>query len=77
MRNTAELKSRGMKCLTEQLGVVDAEQFIAAMLREQFDYAKWRREFYEAMKPGEFLQNAADYAQAHPFQGNAKKLILS
>ena len=37
---TVELLSRGMKCLVQNMGVVDAEYFIAAVQRERFDYTK-------------------------------------
>jgi len=33
-----ELMSRGMECLTETLGVVEAERFISLVIRERFDY---------------------------------------
>ena len=36
--STAEIMSKGMKCLMEQLGVVEAERFVATVIRERFDY---------------------------------------
>lgn len=41
--STEELMDRGMRCLVEKLGVVNAERFIAAVLRERFDYTEWQR----------------------------------
>ena len=76
MINAADLKSKGMRCLTEQMGVVEAEMFVSMMLREQFDYTKWQREYYDAMKPGEFMRGALEYAKAHPFEGKAKHVKL-
>ena len=35
--NTVEIMNRGMQCLTDGLGVVDAEQFISIIIREKFD----------------------------------------
>jgi hypothetical protein len=34
----------GMKILIEQLGNVEAERFVSILLREPFDYTKWRRD---------------------------------
>ena len=70
--NTFELAEAGMNCLTEKFGVVGAEAFIALILREKLDYTKWRRDFYDAMKPGEFHDNALAYAEEHPYTGNAQ-----
>ena len=33
----------GMQALISRLGNVDAEKFISLVLREPFDYTKWRR----------------------------------
>ena len=49
--NISEIKNKGMQCLVEHMGVVEAELFISIILREQFDYTKWQREYYDAMKP--------------------------
>ena len=42
MRSDTVLKDEGMRILAEQLGLVEAERFIALMRREPFDYTKWR-----------------------------------
>ena len=42
--------------------------------REKFDYTKWQREHYDAMENGAFRRNAAEYAKAHPYTGNAERL---
>lgn len=41
--STEELMDKGMRYLVEKLGTVDAEKFIAAVLRERFDYTAWQR----------------------------------
>ena len=41
--NTVEVIDRGIKCLSDNIGSRDAEIFIATILRERFDYTKWRR----------------------------------
>ena len=74
MTNTVEIMNRGMECLTEKLGVVDAEHFISIIIREKFDYTKWQRQYFDAMEPGEFHKKALEYAKNHPFEGNAERL---
>lgn len=39
-----------------------------------FDYTKWRREYFEKMKPGQFSEEAVAYAKAHPHKGKGKRL---
>ncbi|MBK1646859.1 hypothetical protein CKO25_19945 [Thiocapsa imhoffii] len=43
MRTDAEIRSHGIQLLTNALGVVEAERFIALLNRERFDYTKWRQ----------------------------------
>ena len=72
--NTIDIMNRGMQCLTEKLGVVEAEQFISIIIREKFDYTKWQRQYFDAMRPGEFHKNALEYANTHPYMGKAENL---
>ena len=44
MKNSTVLLNKGMDCLTEHLGLVDAERFISLISSERFDYTEWRRE---------------------------------
>lgn len=43
MKTDIELRSDGMKLLRTQLGLVESERFLTLMLREPFDYTKWRQ----------------------------------
>lgn len=61
---TVELLSRGMECLVEAMGVVEAEYFIAAVQRDRFDYIKWQREHFDKMDLRTFVNNAKTYAQS-------------
>ena len=72
--NTIELLNKGMECLKDNLGVVDAEMFISIIIREKFDYTSWQREYFDAMTPGQFGKEAAEYAKNHPFKGNAERI---
>ena len=61
--STVELMNRGMNCLIEQLGNVEAERFVAAIMREKFDYTKWRQEHWPEMTSEEFNAAAVAYAK--------------
>lgn len=69
-----ELMCRGMECLTEALGIVEAEEFISLVIRERFDYTRWQRDHFDNMKPGAFHAQALEYAKAHPYDGPAERL---
>jgi hypothetical protein len=56
------------------LGIVEAEHFISTIIREKFDYTTWQRQYFDAMEPGAFHKNAVEYANAHPYKGNAERL---
>ena len=43
MRTDTEIRREGMSALIQMLGAVDAERFVATLLRERFDYTEWRR----------------------------------
>ena len=42
MRTDTIVKTDGMKLLLNGLGKVDAERFVALIIREPFDYTNWR-----------------------------------
>lgn len=71
---TSEIMRKGMECLTQQMGIVEAEQFISVIIREKFDYTKWQRGYFDRKTPGEISREASDFEQAHPFSGNAIRL---
>lgn len=67
IRNEDMIMKKGMDCLTRNLGIVEVEMFISALIRNAYDYTQWRREYFEnAYKDGEssqlenFLNAAAD-----------------
>ena len=61
---TIDLLMRGMKCLVNTLGIIDAEYFISAVRRERFDYTKWQREYFDNIDLETFVSDAADYAKS-------------
>jgi hypothetical protein len=44
MITDTEIKRKGLQILTQYLGNVEAERFVALIQREPFDYTKWRQE---------------------------------
>ncbi len=47
MITDTELRVRGVQVLTQLLGSVAAERFIALVQREPFDYTEWQRTLWE------------------------------
>lgn len=63
---TTEILERGIDCLVKNLGIVEAEAFIAAVQREKFDYTKWHQNvFAEDMTLEEINAAAVEYRKAH------------
>ena len=56
-----------MECLVKSLGVLETEVFISSLLRENFDYTEWQREYFSNMALDDFLNNAQTYDQKNPF----------
>ena len=74
MVNTVDIMNRGMECLTEKLGIVEAEHFISIIIREKFDYTKWQRQYFDKMAPGKFHEEALEFSKTNPYTGNSKRL---
>jgi len=53
-----EIRLKGMQVLTDQIGDVEAERFVALIQREPFDYTKWRRELDSDLSIEEISQRA-------------------
>ena len=58
MMTDTEIKLKGIQILTNQLGDVEAERFIALIQREPFDYTKWRQELEESIPIEEISKKA-------------------
>ncbi len=52
------LRSEGMKVLLEKLGRVDAERFIALIIKEPFDYTKWQSDLMKDISVRELSSKA-------------------
>lgn len=47
MMTDTEIRVKGITALSNSLGTVEAERFIALILREPFDYTQWQRTLFE------------------------------
>ena len=56
------IRQEGMTALLEKLGMVDAERFISLIIREPFDYAKWRADLFDGMSVEQLAQKANEYS---------------
>jgi ligand-binding SRPBCC domain-containing protein len=64
MTNSVALLDRGMRCLNNELGILDAERFVTLLLREPFDYTEWRREhLFVDMSLDEIIDEADKYCK--------------
>jgi len=69
MKDTAAIMNKGMTCLLEKLGALETEIFISHLLREPFDYTKWRKDnLYDNLSLHDLNQKAAKYAKEHPLK---------
>jgi hypothetical protein len=71
MMTDTEVKIEGVRALTESLGKVGAERFIALIQREPFDYTKWQRTLWEGSSVEEISRNATRISEALTEQGAA------
>lgn len=46
MRTDTEIRLEGLQALFKALGTVEAERFVALLLREPFDYTAWHRSLW-------------------------------
>jgi hypothetical protein len=58
MITDTEIKIRGIQVLSQYLGDVEAERFIALIQREPFDYTKWHQQQDEPLSIEEISRSA-------------------
>ena len=61
MLSNTILRDEGMRILAEQLGLIEAERFIAIMRREPFDYTQWRQGLHVGVPLNTFLRDAQNH----------------
>lgn len=65
--NQTEILNDGDDWLRQKFGDVGTELFISLIIREKFDYTKWRRQFFGDKTVSEINEAAAEYSRNHPF----------
>ncbi|MBE5789081.1 MAG: hypothetical protein E7325_05420 [Clostridiales bacterium] len=65
--NQNEHLNDGVDWLRQKFGDVGTELFISLIIREKFDYTKWRRRFFDDKSVNEINDDAAEYSRNHPF----------
>ena len=73
--NATEVMEQGMRCLVDNIGIVEAERFIAVIMQEKFDYTKWQRDYFDKISSAELEAEVARFNETHPYRGNAKIII--
>ena len=58
MMTDTEIRLKGLQVLTEHIGDIEAERFIALIQREPFDYTKWRQGMDEDLSIEEISRKA-------------------
>ena len=67
MTNSAVLLDKGMRCLSDKLGLVQAEQFVYLLLSEPFNYTEWCKDnLFTDMNVAEISQAADKYYKENP-----------
>ena len=55
--NEQMIMKKGMDCLNKNLGTIEIEIFISAIMKYAYDYTSWRQEYFEnAYKDGDAAQ---------------------
>ena len=73
---TIEVLNNGMKCLVDHMGLIEAEQFISAVIREKFDYTKWQRTYFDSIPADKLHADAVKYAEEHPYKGKGRVISV-
>ncbi len=66
MITDTEVRTNGLRALVDALGPVDAERFVALILREPFDYTKWQRQLWPDRSVHEISKAAMELRTASP-----------
>jgi hypothetical protein len=66
MKTDTEVRRDGLRALVSALGTVEAERFIALMLREPFDYTSWQRHLWADKSVSEISKAAMELRTSSP-----------
>ena len=59
MKTDSVIRAEGMNVLLQALGKVDAERFIALLIKEPFDYTKWQEGLFKGISVRELSKMAS------------------
>ena len=74
--NQTEILNDGVDWLRQKFGDVGTELFISLIIREKFDYTKWRKQFFGDKTVSEINEEAADYSRSHPFKSQKPQVSI-
>ena len=69
MISDKEILERGMDCLMDNLGIIEAERFVSLVWKERDKYNKWKQE-YDNMSDEEWLAGLEEFIKQHPDDKN-------
>ncbi len=75
--STAELMDLGITCLLKNLGTIQTERFISALIREQSDYTRWRQNYFDSVNPEDYMNDSVAYDRSHPFTPKKKQIPIN
>ena len=58
MKTDTEIRIKGLEILVKELGAVEAERFIALIMREPFDYTQWQSDLWADKRIDEISKEA-------------------
>ncbi|MBV6493046.1 MAG: hypothetical protein LDLANPLL_01053 [Turneriella sp.] len=58
-----EIKVKGMKALSKDLGLVEAERFVSLIQRDRFDYTAWRQDLFQGMSGDQISRLATEFSK--------------
>jgi len=58
MITDTEIRAKGLRVLTQYLGDIEAERFVALIQRQPFDYTAWRQALDEDLSLDEISRQA-------------------
>ena len=65
MISDKEILERGMDCLMDNLGIIEAERFISLVWKEHAKYEEWKKE-YNNMSDEEWRSGLEEYSKQYP-----------
>jgi hypothetical protein len=60
MMTDTEIRVKGVAALSSSLGSIEAERFIALILREPFDYTRWQQDLFGDLSVKELISAATN-----------------